>query len=65
MCVSCGCGSPNDTHGDQRNITMDDIQQAAQAAGTTPQEVADNIQSACQQMGGQAQMSSQSTAQPM
>lgn len=64
MCVSCGCGSMNDNHGDQRNITMDDIQQAAQAAGTSPEQVANNISSACQQMGGQAQMNSQQPAYP-
>ena len=65
MCVSCGCGSPNDNHGEQRNITMHDIQLAAQAAGTTPQNVATNIASACQPMGGQTQLNSQQTAYQM
>jgi hypothetical protein len=46
MCVSCGCGAPNDVHGDTSNITMDDIQAAASAAGISPQEVADNIKAA-------------------
>lgn len=44
MCVSCGCGSPNDDHGDSRNITMDQIQSAADAAGISSQEVGNNIQ---------------------
>lgn len=44
MCVSCGCGKLNDNHGDQRNITMDQIQKAASAAGCSPSEVAQNIQ---------------------
>lgn len=44
MCVSCGCGKLNDNHGDPRNITMDQIQQAASAANTSPEEVARNIQ---------------------
>ena len=35
MCISCGCGKPNDDHGDARNITMQDVDQAAEAAGTT------------------------------
>ena len=44
MCVSCGCNKPNDDHGDSRNITLNQIQQAAQAAGCSPAEVAANIQ---------------------
>ncbi len=43
MCISCGCGNPNDDHGDPRNITMDDLNQAAQAAGTTRDRVLQNI----------------------
>ena len=43
MCVSCGCGKLNDNHGDNRNITMDQIQQAASAAGQNPRDVASNI----------------------
>lgn len=44
MCVSCNCGKPNDNHGDPRNITMDQIQRAADAIGKSPQDVASNIQ---------------------
>lgn len=43
MCVSCGCGQPNNNHGDQRNITQNDINNAAQAAGISPNQVAQNI----------------------
>ena len=32
MCVSCGCGKPNENHGDPRHITMQQIQQAAEEA---------------------------------
>ncbi len=32
MCVSCGCGEPNERHGDDRHITQDDLDQAAAAA---------------------------------
>ena len=49
MCVSCGCGSPDDNHGDQRNITMKDLDQAAKAAGTTRDRVVQNIMSGSQQ----------------
>ena len=43
MCISCGCGKVNDTHGDSRNITQQDLDQAAQAAGTTRDRVIQNI----------------------
>ena len=43
MCLSCGCGKPNDRHGDDRHITEDDIVAAAKAAETTPSQVAQNI----------------------
>lgn len=53
MCLSCGCGKPNDNHGDTRNITQQDVNErnismheieaAAQAAGTTPEKVMENM----------------------
>jgi hypothetical protein len=49
MCVSCGCGKLNDNHGDPRNITMDQIQQAASAANCSPEDVARNIQKGASQ----------------
>jgi len=49
MCVSCGCNKPNDDHGDSRNITMDQIQKAASAAGMSNADVAKNIQKSVQQ----------------
>jgi hypothetical protein len=52
MCVSCGCGQMNDDHGDQRNITMNDLRSAAQAANTDVQSVARNIQQSASQGGG-------------
>jgi hypothetical protein len=48
MCVSCGCGKPNDNHGDDRHITQDDLNRAAQAAGISPSQAAQNIMNACQ-----------------
>jgi hypothetical protein len=53
MCVSCGCGRPNDDHGDSRNITLNDLDQAAIAAGTTRDKVLQNI------MGGARNTSNQ------
>jgi len=43
MCVSCGCGEPNERHGDDRNITQDDIDAAAEAANISSEQVALNI----------------------
>jgi hypothetical protein len=25
MCLSCGCGKPNEDYGDSRNITLEDL----------------------------------------
>jgi len=33
MCLSCGCQRPNDSHGDKRNLTLDDLRQAGEAIG--------------------------------
>jgi hypothetical protein len=43
MCLSCGCGNPNENYGDSRHITMQDLDQAAQAAGITRDQVVQNI----------------------
>ena len=43
MCMSCGCGHPNDDHGDSRNITLQDVDAAAQAAGTTREKAIENL----------------------
>jgi hypothetical protein len=58
MCVSCGCGEPNERHGDDRHITQDDLQQAAEAANLSLDEVIRNIAASGQQpdagQGGQS-----------
>lgn len=33
MCMNCGCGMPNDKHGNEANITMDDLRKAGEANG--------------------------------
>jgi hypothetical protein len=47
MCMSCGCGEPRDDHGNPDNITLDDMEKAAQAAGISTQQAAENIRDAC------------------
>jgi hypothetical protein len=48
MCVSCGCGEPNERHGDDRHITQEDLDQAAEAANISAAEVARNIAASAQ-----------------
>jgi hypothetical protein len=49
MCVTCGCGEYENDHGDKRNITLKGLEDAAAAAGTTVQQVAQNIQKASEE----------------
>lgn len=44
MCANCGCGIPEDKHGDERNITWSQIVSAAEANGQSPAEATQNIQ---------------------
>lgn len=43
MCASCGCGTPNDKHGDDRHLTMEEVEAAAEAAGVSVEEVVRNL----------------------
>ena len=43
MCLDCGCGEPNERHGDDRHITMDDVRAAAEASEISVYEAARNI----------------------
>ena len=43
MCLSCGCGEPNDNHGDSRHITLEMLQAAGEAAEISPDDAAHNI----------------------
>lgn len=61
MCLSCGCGKPNEDYGDKRHITMKDLDQAAQAAEATREQVVQNIVNTVAQAQGQPSSSEQST----
>jgi hypothetical protein len=56
MCLDCGCGKPNDRHGDERHITMEDVQAAAEASKISLDEAKRNI------MDGLKQSSASSSA---
>ena len=43
MCMSCGCGSSNEQHGSADNITLQQMERAAQAADIDVETAADNI----------------------
>ncbi len=38
MCLNCGCGDYDDKRGDDANITLTDIEHAAQANGMSIEE---------------------------
>ncbi len=58
MCMNCGCGATNDTHGDERNISQDDLDRAAEAAGIRRVQEADNTMS-CREPQGAADVRQQ------
>ena len=43
MCLTCGCGVPNDDHGDPAHITWDDLTKAADAAEISVDEAVTNF----------------------
>jgi hypothetical protein len=44
MCLTCGCGRPDDDHGDEAHITYQDLKDAAAAAEISVEEAARNLQ---------------------
>jgi hypothetical protein len=58
MCLDCGCGEPNESHGDERHITLDTVRSAAAASGISESEAMENIAAGLRQMrGAQGDMS--------
>jgi hypothetical protein len=51
MCANCGCGVPEDKHGDDRNIAWSEIQAAAEANDASPTEAIQNMQRMAEQQG--------------
>jgi hypothetical protein len=56
MCLDCGCGELNESHGDSRHITMDSIRSAAEASEISVDEAIKNMSDGLKQ-------AQQSTAQ--
>ena len=43
MCMNCGCGQPNEDHGNAANITAEALQRAGDANGQSLRESAQHI----------------------
>lgn len=65
MCLNCGCGEPNERHGKDANITLEDVQSAAEANGQSVEESLRNMGMAARQVVmGQGENSSPPAGQP-
>ena len=55
MCLNCGCGKPDDDHGNPANITADDLHRAGAANGQSLRTSAQNILDTVDAMAGEQQ----------
>jgi len=62
MCMNCGCGQPDDRHGNPDNITREDLERAAQANGQSFDQAVRNIEDASQSLRMEGSQSGQSMA---
>jgi hypothetical protein len=51
MCANCGCGIPEDTQGDERNILWSQVVASAEANDITPAEAIQNMLKMAEQQG--------------
>jgi hypothetical protein len=62
MCLDCGCGELNESHGDSRHITMDSIRSAAEASEISVDEAIKNMSDGLRQAQGSSGQSNSSSA---
>ena len=62
MCLDCGCGELNESHGDSRHITMDSIRSAAQASEISIDEAIKNVSDGLRQVQESSGQTSSSSA---
>ena len=62
MCLDCGCGELNESHGDSRHITMDSIRSASQASEISVDEAIKNVSDGLRQAQESTGQASSSTA---
>ena len=53
MCANCGCGIPEDRHGDDRNILWSEIVASAEANDLSPWQALQNIVEMAKQHGAE------------
>ena len=53
MCATCGCGIPEETHGDVRNIPWSAVVAAADAASIPPGQAAQNVVAMAEERGAE------------
>ena len=51
MCSNCGCGIPEDKHGNESNINWSEIVAAAEANDMSPEQAIKNMQEMAQKQG--------------
>jgi hypothetical protein len=51
MCANCGCGIPEEKHGDDRNIAWSEIVASAEANDISPTEAVQNMQKMSERQG--------------
>jgi hypothetical protein len=54
MCLNCGCGKPDESHGNPANITAEDLRRAGRANGQSMETSARNILAGVEQLEGEA-----------
>jgi hypothetical protein len=52
MCLNCGCNQPNERHGNDANITADDVRRAGEANGQDFATSAANVRAALGEVAG-------------
>lgn len=50
MCMSCGCKDYENSHNDERNITVATLERASASGNVTVPKVLDNLRAACEEM---------------
>ncbi len=64
MCLNCGCGEFDERHGNDANITLDDVRRAGEANGQSVEESLRNMGMAARQVvSGQGQHGGQDSGQ--
>ena len=63
MCISCGCGRYNESHDDERNITVDTLQRAADASEMRLDQVIQAMIDGCKKLASGPIPDRQSTGQ--